>query len=94
MQLLPVHHVIEMACIAAHRGIVMDAIEVILIQRGVRIIVRQDFLPHAITVIDSQMHHGIKHASITVSQLLPGNMREIRALHAIQIQETSGFSPA
>lgn len=94
MQLLPVHHVIEMECTAAHHVIVMHAIEVIMIQRGVRIIVRQDFLLHVITVIDSQMHHGIKHASIIVSQLLPGNMREIRALHAIQILATSESSHA
>lgn len=94
MQLLRVHRVIEMECIAAHHVIVMDVIEVSMIQRGVRIIVRQDFLLHAITVIDSQMHRGIKHDSITDSQSLPGNMREIRALLAIQIQATSGLSPA
>jgi hypothetical protein len=94
MQLLPVHHVIEMECIAAHHVIVMDAIEVIMIQRGVRIIVQQDFLLPVITVIDSQMHHGIKHALIIDFQSLPGNMPAIRAVHAIQIQSTSELSHA
>ena len=83
-----------MECIAAHRAIVTDVIEAIMIQREVRIIVPQAFQQLAITVIDSRMHHGIRHGSITDSQSLQGNMREIHAVRVIRIQATSGPSPA
>ena len=89
MRLLPVHRVIGMACIAAHRVIVTDVIAVITIQHAARIIARPDFQLHAITVIDLLMHHGTRRDSIIDSQSHPVNMLEIRAAHVTQIQATS-----
>ena len=81
-----------MEYIAAHRAIVTDVIAVITIPRAARIIAQQDFQQHAITVIDLPMHHGTRRDSITDSQLLQGNMPEIRAAPVTLIQATSAPS--
>jgi hypothetical protein len=94
MQLLPVHRVIGTACIAAHRAIVMDVIAVTMIQHEVQVIAQRDFQLHAITVIDSLMHHGTRHDSIIDSRSPPENTPEIRAAHATQILATSESSHA
>jgi len=92
MQLLPVHRVIEMECIAAHRAIVTDVIALITIQPEVRIIARQDSQLRAITVIDSPMHHGNRRDSIIDSRSLQESMPEIRAVHATQVLAIFEFS--
>jgi hypothetical protein len=80
-----VNRVIAVEFTGAHQKIVLVVIEMIMIPRGVRIIVLQDFQQLAITVIVFRIQPGIRHGLIIASQLHLENMQAIRVPHVTQI---------